>query len=451
MRITVLLCFFLIASCLPLEAKERLLDVNEVTSNGGIKAWLVEDHSVPIISVRFSFRGAGSVQLGPEKQGLTQLLSNTMDEGAGNMDSQAFQGELTNNSITLFFNAGRDHFGGKLKTLTRNKEKAFGLLKLALLEPRFDEDPLDRMQKSNATRILRSKTDPDWINARIMNDVVYEGHPYALNSGGTLSTLESLTKKDLIKHKNDFLTKDRLVVSVSGDIKADELKQILDDVFGDLPAKGKNPKIEKIDVQNQGQTYLFKKDIPQTLIKGILPSIETDDPDYYAYQLMNSIFGSSGFGSRLMDEIRGKRGLTYGVFSGMRENDYANNLYIGTSTKNESAKETLEIIRQEMKTMADTLVTDEEINRIKPYIIGGLALSMTSNDSISSVIHSLQLDNYPIDYLDYYAKNIKDVTKEDIQRVSKRILHPEKMVTVLVGSPEGIEGAEIIETLPNVE
>ncbi|HPF79204.1 MAG TPA: pitrilysin family protein, partial [Alphaproteobacteria bacterium] len=432
-------------------AKDRILDIQEVTSPKGIKAWLVEDKDLPIISLQFSFKGAGAVNNSPEKQGLSRLLSNTMDEGAGDLTSQEFQKVMSDNSISLSFGSGRDDFGGRVETLSRNKEKAFELLTLALTKPRFDEEPLQRMKLANITRIRSSMGDPDWIEARLFNDLAYEGHPYALNSGGTISTLESITAEDLRQFKKDFLTKDRLVVSAAGDISPKELAKVLDQIFGDLPATGKQNAIKDIALQNTGKTFLYKKDIPQTLISVALPSFDRQDPDYYALMVMNHIYGASGFGSRLMEEAREKRGLTYGIYSGMAVQDYISTFSVSTSTKNATAKEILQIIKDEMAVMKKEPVSEQELIDAKAYIIGSMPLSLTSTSSIADIALDLQLKGRSITYLDDFPEKIQAVTAEDIKRVSARILNPETMLTVMVGSPEGIKNAVIKSTLNNVE
>ena len=170
----------------------------------------VEDHTLPIIALKFAFKDAGSAQETPEKQGLSLLVASTMDEGAGDYDSQAFQKALNDNSISLSFGGSRDSFNGNLTTLTRHKEKAYELLELALNKPRFDQEALERMRASRLTSLRNSMTDPDWIAARIMYDVAFKGHPYALNRGGTFKSLESITTDDLHSFKNNQLSQDRL-------------------------------------------------------------------------------------------------------------------------------------------------------------------------------------------------------------------------------------------------
>ena len=451
MKILFLFSFFLIISCSPTKAKEKILDIQEVTSPGGITAWLVEDKSLPLISLKFSFKGAGAIRDGIEKQGLARLLSNTMDEGAGELTSQEFQKTLSDNSITLYFNSDRDNFGGQLKTLSRNKDKAFELLTLALIKPRFDPEPVTRMRQANSSRIRSSMGDPDWIAARIFNDIAFAGHPYALNSGGTLSSLQSIIAQDLKQFTKDWLTKDRLVIGITGDIDAQELARILDQIFGTLPASGKQDKIKNHTIQHSGQIFHYKKDIPQTIISNALPSFDHKDPDYYALQVMNYIFGSSGFGSRLMEEAREKRGLTYGIYSGLLSLDYLDGFTISTSTKNTSIKEMMAIIEAEINKITETPVEAAELQDAQSYITDSMPLSLTSTDKVSGILLGLQLNERPIDYLDNFAGKINAVTIQDIQNVAKRLFDTAKMTTIMVGQPEGFDSLKKIETLPNVE
>ncbi len=442
---------FNISACAKESANDKILNIQEVSTKSSITAWLVEDHSLPIISLKFSFRGAGSIQNSEDKQGLARLLSNTMDEGAGDLTSQEFQKQLSDNSITLNFTSNRDNFGGQVKTLSRNKDKAFNLLKLALNQPRFDAEPLERMKQANLSRIKRSIGQPDWINARIFNDIAFNGHPYALNSGGTLTTLTNITADDLKTYKKNWLTQDRLVIAATGNITKKELIKIIDNVFSALPQSGLENKIQKGSLQNKGKTYLFEKDIPQTIITAALPSIDKNSADYDSLQLLNYIYGGGGFGSRLMEEAREKRGLTYGIYSQIAAQDYLNTLNISTSTQNKSVGEMLGIIKEQMNLLRDTDITMQELTDAKSYIIGSMPLSLSSTDKVSGILLGLQLDNRPIDYLDTYQNRIEGITIEDLKRLSNELLNPQDLLTILVGKPENINNTINITELPNVE
>ena len=430
---------------------KRFLDIQEVTSPGGITAWLVEDHSVPVIAMSFAFAGAGSALDPADRQGLVQLASNTMDEGAGEYDSQEFQKTLTDHSISLSYSVGRDDYYGSLKTLTRQHELAFDLLRLSLTVPRFDAEPLQRMKDANMARLRSSLSDPDWMAARLMNDVIYAGHPYAQNSGGTLTSLQAITADDLKAYVRDYLSRDRLKIAVTGDIKAAELAVLLDKTFGALPASGKNTVIADITLQNPGMTALYQRDLPQTIIQIAQPGITRKDPDWQAAQVMNFILGSSGFGSRLMEEIREKRGLTYGIYTGFNRLDHANSLNIGTSTRNNKVNEVLSLIKEEWVKMRDTAVSAQELADAKAYLIGSMPLSLSSTGQISGMMLSIMLDDLPSTYLDTVGDKIAAVTQDDVSRVSRRLLDPALLTTILVGNPADPAPTKIIESLPNVE
>lgn len=450
MKNIILFLFVLLFFAPTSNASDTVLDIQKVKSTNGIEAWLVEDKNLPLISINFSFKGAGSVNLSQAQQGVSQLLSNMMDEGAGDYTSQAFQQELSDHSISLSFGSSRDNFGGSLKFLTREKDKAIDLLSLALNKPRFDEEPLERMKQANITRIKSSQGDPNWIAARIFNDRAYQNHPYAFNSGGTITTLSNITANDLRKFKQNYLTKDRLHIGVSGNINAGELAVMLDTIFGDLPKTGSQSPIEKIDIQNKPNLYFYQKDIPQSIIMMAMDSIDELDEDYYTLQILNHIFGASGFGSRLMEEAREKNGLTYGIYSGLNNSEYIDALTISTSTKNETVDQMLSIIKNEMVKI-QTNITNEEIKKAQDYTIGSMPLSLTNNDSIASIILSMQLNNRPIDYLDAYKKKIMAVTKDDVTRLSQKILTPDNMLTIIVGNAPNLSNPINITEVPNVE
>lgn len=432
-------------------APQKMLDVQEVKSPQGITAWLVEDHSLPIIALQFYFKEAGSARDPQDRQGLARLASNTMDEGAGPYDSQAFQKALTDHSISLSFSTGRDDFGGGLKMLTRHKDKAIELLSLALTQPRFDPEAIDRMRAANIARIKSSMTEPDWISARLQNDLAYAGHAYALNGGGTLSSLAAITREDLQNFVKNNLSRDRLYVGVAGDITPEELASVLDKVFGALPATAKTAELTDIEIQNTGKTYLYKQDIPQSFINLLSPGLAYKDPDYYAGAVMNFILGGSGFGSRLTEEVREKRGLTYGINSSLFFMDHVHGFSIGLSTENKNAGEALKIIRAELEKMRDQGVSAEELANAKSYLVGSLPLGLSSTSAIAGVLLSLQVNENPIDHYDRYPGIINAITQEDIRRVAQRLLNPDKMLAVIVGAPEGITPNETLTRLPNVE
>lgn len=445
------LLFTLMLLMLPFSAQAEILDIKEVKSKSGINAWLVEDHTIPVISLQFLFRNAGSANDPADKQGLARVLSNTMDEGAGDLTSEQFQAILADNSISLSFGVDRDDFSGSVRTLTKNKDKAFDLLALSLTKPRFDKDAVDRMVAANLTRIRSDMTDPDWMAARLLNSVIFRGHAYEMNSGGTLSSLPKITSDDLrVKSKRD-LTRDRLIVSVTGDITTEELSSLLDKVFADLPAQSPKTAIGNVKLATASSITLYKLDIPQTLIQASLPGIKMDDPDYFAAQIFDFILGSSGFGSRLTEVVREQNGLTYGIYTGLQTMDRTELFNLSTSTKNETAARVLDLTKQEFDRIKRENVSQKEIDDARAYLIGSTPLALTSTSSISGVMQGFQKYNLPVNYLDIRAEGLRKVTAADIKRVANRLLNTSRLSISLVGNPQGVTPTSTVTELPNVK
>lgn len=439
-----------LALAFPAYAQDKFLDIKEVTTPSGITAWLVEDHAVPVIAMKIGWRNAGAKTDPEGKEGRAQLASNTMDEGAGTLDSTAFQQALADHSITLTFDSGRDSYMANLKTLTRTKDKAFALLKLALTEPRFDTEAVDRMRDANMARVRRSLSDPGWMAARIMNDRAYEGHPYARNSGGSLTSLVAVTPEDLRAFQQNELTRERLVIGVAGDIDAETLALALEDIFGALPSAPEEG-VAQVPLSNQGQGYFYAQDIPQTVVSILMPGPVRDDPDYEIVGIMDYIFGGGGFGSRLMERAREKGGLTYGIYSGLVTYDEIPGIAVNTSTENGNVTEILSLITEEMTRMKEKDVSPETLQAAKDYLIGSMPLSLSSTDAIAGLLLALQVNDLGIDYLDRKPGIVEGVTQKDIRAQAQKWLDPEAMVTVLTGGGTAPEGYTTIERLPGVE
>jgi len=432
--------------------KDRFLDIQTVKGKSGVTAWLVEDHTLPIIAIEFAWRDAGTTLDPVDKQGLARLVANTLDEGAGDLNAQAFQKALDDNSITLGFGANRDYFTGSLKTLSRNSGKAFDLLHLALTSPRFEEEAIERMRRANISRVRSSMADPDWLGSRLLNATVFENHPYGFNSGGTLTTLKSITAADMKSFPTAHLALDNLVIGVSGDITPKDLAKALDKIFNGLSKKNTAVTVQQATLNSAGQIVSYEKDSStQTVIQAMLPGVSRTDPDYYAFQVMNLVYGGSGFGSRLMEEVREKRGLTYGIYSSPWNLDHFDGLSIGTSTENANAGEVIKIIQDEATRIAATPVSAPELDSAKSYLIGSLPLGLTSASAVAATALSLQLNHRPADYLDSYAAKIESVDAAALQRVAQRLMKPEAMTIIMVGKPTNITPTKTVTTLPNVE
>lgn len=411
--------------------------VKQVTSPGGIVAWLVEDHSIPITSIEFSFRGGAAIDR-DNKQGLANLVAGLLDEGAAELDSQAFQRRLYERSVTLTFSTGLDTFRGSLKTLNRHRNEAINLLRLALTQPRFDLEPVKRIRRQVISTIRRRSNDPNYIAARTLWRTIFPDHPYGRSLNGTEKSVSDITIDDMRTFITDRFAKNMLIVGVVGDISEFELAKLLDHAFGGLPDVAKTSLLKKANPSTVGKTYVVKQKVPQSVIQFGQPGLVREDVDYYVGYVMNHILGGGGFSSRLYEEVREKRGLAYSVYSYNYPLAAGALIIGGAATVNERAGESLDVIRAEWKRMRDYGPSQYELDIAKRYLTGSWALSFDNMSQMARMLVGMQYNKLGIDYLDRRNGYIDSINKADIDRVASRVLDPKKLTVIVVGMPKGI-------------
>lgn len=408
----------------------RAMDIQEVKSPKGITAWLVEDHTVPIIAIRFVFDG-GSTQDPAGKEGLVNLMTGLFDEGAGDLDSEAFQIKLDDVGAEMGFEAGRDGTYGSMRMLAERNDAAFDLLRLAVTKPRFDQAPIDRIRSQILSGIIAGENDPGTIAQTKWAEAIYGTHPYSRSDEGTKQSLATITPDDLKAfHKANF-ARDGLHVAVVGDIDARTLKQKLDALFGDLPEKQTLNPVADIEPK-LGQQLEVNYDLPQTSLQLAYPGVKRDAPDFFAAVLMNEILGGGTFTSRLFDEVREKRGLAYSVSSDLIDQKHADALLVTTATRSDRAAETLGVVREVVKRMAEVGPTEEELEATKKYMVGAYAINnLDSSSAIAATLVELQLDKLGIDYMQRRGALINGVTLDQVKAAAKKLLSAEPAIMVV--------------------
>ena len=415
----------------------QAIEIQDVTSPGGIKAWLVQDDSIPFVALDIQFRGGASMDA-EGKRGAVNMMTALLEEGAGSNSATQFAQAVEDLGARLSFSASDDTVSVGFQSLTENRDAAADLLAQALAQPRFDEDALTRVRGQVQAVIRSEATDPNSIAAKEMAAQAWGEHPYATSINGTAESVAALTRQDLVAAKNRVLARDRVVVGAAGDISAEELGLLLDRILGRLPEQATAPLPEQAELQVTGGTTVIDWDSPQTVVAFAGPGIPIDDPDYFAAFVANHILGGGGFSSRLMEEIREKRGLTYGVGTALATGLYGQTWQGGMSGSNATTAEAVELIRAEWARMAEG-VTDQELTDAKTYLTGEYPLRFDGNGRIASILAGMQLIGFPIDYIDTRNAKVEAVTSEDVSRVAQRLLDPERLRFVLVGRPEGIE------------
>jgi zinc protease len=441
LRWPIALSALVFAAVVSLAAPATATEVQRVVSPGGIEAWLVEEHAIPILSLEIVFRGGASLEPA-DRGGLANMTSALLDEGAGDMDSQTFQTRLEDLAIHLGFSGGRDDFSGSLKTLAENTDAAFEMLGLALAAPRFDEAPVERIRRQLLIGLARKAEDPDTIAARAWFEAAFPDHAYGRPREGTPESVAAITAEDLRGYVAAQFARDRMLIGVVGDITAERLGPLLDSTFGSLPAIGASLDMTPVEPAISGRQIVIERDIPQSVVIFGHKGIARDDPDFYGAYAMNHILGGGGFGSRLTTEVREKRGLAYGVYSYFSPMDRAA-LFLGrVATQNERVAESLDVIRAEIARMRDDGVSAGELADAKTYLTGSFPLRLDSNDKIARFLVSIQLQDLGIDYIDRRNGYIEAVTLDDVNRLARELLNPEQLQVVIVGKPDGLTATD---------
>jgi len=421
----------------PLSRSAHAMNIQTIKSPGGINAWLVEEHSVPLIALRFGFDG-GNSQDPAGKDGVANFITAMMDEGAGDLTSSEFQERMEDIAMRMSYDDAKDAFYGSFETLTVNRDKAIDLLKLAVQQPRFDAEAVERIRQQLLANLAYADKDPEKVAGREWFATAFAGHPYARPSNGTVETVSKITREDLAAfHKRNF-AKSNLKVVVVGDIDAVALGKMLDDVFGGLPETADLTPVEKT-MPVAAQQKIVEMNVPQSVAVFGLGAMARKDPDFMAAFVVNHILGGGGFSAKLMEEVREKRGLAYSVYSYLQPFQHTSILSGSVATKNESMAESLAIIRAELKKMADNGPSPDDLTAAKDYLTGSYALRFDTNSKIASQLLGLQIEGFGTDYVDQRNKIIEAITMDDVKRVAKRLLKADEMIVTVVGKPVGLD------------
>lgn len=403
--------------------------IERVVSPSGIEAWLVREPAIPMIAMEFAFVG-GSCQDPADRPGLAYMLSTLLDEGAGPLDSQAFSERLEARAIELRFSATRDTFGGSIRMLSEHRDEAFDLLRLALNEPRFDPEPIERMRAQLLAGLQREEMSPDNLAGRRWWEKAFAGHPYAHSTHGTTEGLQAVSADDLRAYMRRVFARDTLKIGIVGDIDAATAGRLIDMVFARLPAKADLHHVPEATPKALGDRVPVELDVAQSALVLGAPGLKRNDADFITAYVVNHILGGGLFTSRLYHEVREARGLAYSVHSLLLPLRHAGVFFVGTGTRADRVNESIAVIESELRRMAKDGPTEEELAKTKSFLKGSYALAFDSSLKIANQLVQIQLDELGIDYTDKRNDLIEAVTIEDARRVAKRLLDSNLFVTI---------------------
>jgi zinc protease len=405
--------------------------IQHLVTPGGLQAWFVQDATVPLISMEYSFDG-GATQDPADKPGVGHMVANLLDEGSGEMDSATFHERLDRRAIELSYAVNRDDFRGSLRMLKENRDEAFGLLHTSLTKARFEPKDVERIRAQLMSTLRRQSLDPNTMASRKFLELAFGDHPYGRPSTGTLESLPKITIDDMKAYVSHVLAKDTLKIAVVGDVDAETLAKLLDATFGSLPAHAQLVPVPEVAAAKPPQRSNVTLDVPQTVVMFGGPGIKRHDPDFMAAYVVNHILGGGSLSSRLYREVREKRGLAYSIYDQLLWMEHSA-LFIGaTGTRADRATETTDAVAAEVKRMAEQGPSQQELDEAKSYINGSQMLSLDTSAKLAQALLQYQNDGMPIDYIDKRSAIVDAVTLDDAKRAAKR-LWSDGLLTVVVG------------------
>ena len=424
-------------TALVLISPARAVDIQQVTSPGGLKAWLVEERSIPFMALEIRFQGGAALDR-EGKRGAAYLMAGLIEEGAGDMDATEFAAAREALAASYGFDIYDDSFTISAQFLSENRDAAVDLLRLAITQPSFDQMALDRVRGQVLSIIASDAKDPNKLAGSKFDELAFGGHPYASRKEGTSEVVANLTRDDIVNAYRDIFTRDRVFIGAVGDISAEELGALLDDLLGDLPNEGA-PLPDTADYLLEPGVTVVPFDTPQSVAVFGHQGFTRHDPDFFPAYVLNQILGAGGFGSRLMEEVREKRGLTYGVYSYLLPMDYAALMMGQVASSNDRVAEAITVIRDEWRKLAENGVTEEELKDAQTFLTGAYPLRFDGNAPIARILVGMQMDDLGVEYIATRNDKINAVTLDDIKRVAARLLQPDQLHFVVVGQPEGLE------------
>ncbi len=410
-------------------------------AKSGAQVYFVEDHGLPMLDVSVNFP-AGSGFDTSEKSGLAGLTQGMLDHGARGLSEDDISRKLADVGADLGGSFDQDRAGVALRTLSSAAERGQALAVLAALlqTPTFPEKILAREKDRLIAALKEAETTPEAIATKAFGAAVYGGHPYGLQPAGKLETVGKLTRVDVEGFYRAHYSAKSAVVALMGDVTRSEAEAIAEQLTSKLPAGGAPATVSPVRMQIKASELRIPHPATQSHILIGAPGISRTDPDYFTLYTGNYILGGGGFVSRLMEQVREKRGMAYSIYSYFIPLQQPGPFQIGLQTKKEQADEALKIVRATLREFIDKGPTEAELTAAKDNIISGFPLRIDSNKKIVEYLGFIGFYKLPLTYLDDFPGKIEKVTVAQIREAFKRHVNPDAMATVIVGAPQGKAG-----------
>jgi zinc protease len=412
-------------------------EVLRVQSSQGLEAWLVETPELPVIALYIAFRDAGSVADLPKRQGLATFGARMLTEGAGELDASAYQERLAALGASLTFTADRETLVGRLEAVRDHRHQTFELLRLALTNPRFDADAIERVRKSRLAELARLAADPNYVARRTWWQGVFPNHPYGRDPEGTEADIASITAEDLRSTFMQRIAKGNLIISAAGAISVAELAEALDRVFGDLPDRGMTS-AAPAPVLKPSPPLIVRLPFPQSSCVFGHVGVRPTSLDYFPALVLNHIVGGGTLTSRLFVELREKRGLVYSVRTTLEPLANESLLVGWFATENDKVPTAIELVRHEWRRLASGDVSETDIDAAKAFLKGALPVSLDGTSAMAGRLLTVQRLGLDMDHLTAWNAKVDAVTAEMVRALARRLMRPDDLTFAVAGDPTGM-------------
>ena len=421
----------LFALLLPVAA--NAITVKSVQGPTGVEAWLSEEHALPMIAVNISLP-AGSAYDPTDKPGLANMMASLLDEGAGDLASDAFKQALESRAIRLQATAERDYVVVTLTTLKENADEAFRLAALALGHPRFDTEAVERIRVALLASLKQDDEDPAKVAVKAWYAAYFGSHPYAHPTAGTPAGIAAIKSEDIKRFAADHLVRGGIKLAVSGDITEVQLKKYLQQLFLSLPAKSVAVVAKPVDPGKPASHTIVRNEAAPVALFGS-PAPMRADADFIPAFVANYILGGGSFSARLMDQVRDKRGLTYGIYTQLNDFRAASVLVGEVQSDKGKILTAIDVTKSEMAHFAKDGATMKELDDAKTFLTGSFPLSLDSNAKIARALNAYQRSGLSADYVEKRNGLIQAVTLAKVNEMAKKYFDPSRLVVVIAGTP----------------
>lgn len=411
--------------------------VQEISTDN-LKAYLLEEHSNPIVSIDFSFQNAGTAAEPENRLGVSRMLTQILTAGAGKWSEQQFKDLCAEYGIKISFGSSADDFSGVLQFPSKHRQTATALFKAALNQPHIGEEYLEVVKQQTLMQLKLQQEHPESVLNNKFKEFIFAGHPYERNGLGNKQSVATMITDDLQDFRQRYLAQDNLLVGIAGDVSADEVKALLKELFGGLPEKSAGEKLSETDIMTEGAEYPIERKNAQAITRFAAQGTFRNSIDFYPLYMANYIFGEAGLNARLNKEIREKEGLTYGIYTYLSISDAAALISGGFSSTPENFAKAKQILLEQWQKLGQEGVSEEELAQAKESLIASYHLRFAAIDEIASMLTAMQKYKLGADFLDKRNGYIAEVSLTEVNAAAKKYFNTlPDFVYIGAGKTEG--------------